>query len=193
MIIGYYNKSIILTFIGLFSTIFGIKFAINEDVYLSLVCLLISGICDTFDGTIARCVKRNNKEKEYGVQLDSLVDVVCFGLFPIIICYSLGYKTFFNILIYCIYIFCGVTRLAYFNVDAENDKYFKGLPITMSSFILAIIILITTNQLVVMLSLLLLSVLFIVNIKIPKSSFKLKLVYLFIGLLIVGLLISKIV
>ena len=193
MIIGYYNKSIILTFIGLFSTIFGISFAINDEIYLSLICLLISGLCDTFDGTIARHLKRNDKEKEYGIQLDSLVDVVSFGLFPIIICYGLGYKSYINILIYCIYIFCGITRLAYFNIDSENAKYFKGLPITMSSFILSIIILITTNQIVIMITLLLLAFLFILKIKIPKSNLKLKLFYLLIGLFIVGLLILKII
>ncbi len=191
MFIGYYNKSIILTFIGLFFTILGIKFSFDHQLVLSLISLLLSGLCDTFDGTVASLVKRNKEEKLYGVQLDSLVDVICFGLFPIIICIHLGYNSFWNIFIYFIFLFCGVSRLAFFNVDKDNQKYFRGLPITMSSFILSSIMLITINEIVIMVSLLLLSVLFVLNFKIPKSSFGLKILYLIIGLFIIGMLVIK--
>ncbi len=191
MFIGFYNKSIILTFIGLFFTIFGINFSFNGNCSMALICLLFSGICDTFDGTIARLVNRNDKEKEYGVELDSLVDVICFGVFPIIIAICLGFNSTLDMVIYCIYMFCGVTRLAYFNVDLENKKHFKGLPITMSSFIIPIILLISDCEVVVMMTFLVLAFLFVFNLKIPKSDLKMKFLYLLIGILIIVLILSR--
>ncbi len=191
MFVGYYNKSIILTFIGLFCTILGLKFSFDNNYVMALVFLLLSGLCDTFDGTVASLVKRNKEEKLYGIQLDSLVDIICFGLFPIIICFNLGYNSFYNIIVYFIFLFCGVSRLAYFNVDKDNQKYFRGLPITMSSFILSLVMLITIKEIFVMISLLILSFLFIFNFKIPKSSLSIKILYLIIGLLIIGLLFTK--
>ena len=97
MFIGYYNKSIILTFIGLFFSIFGINFCLNGDIEIALILMIISGICDCFDGYVASLVKRNDKEKLYGVELDSLVDTVCFGVFPIIVGIALGYNKIYNI------------------------------------------------------------------------------------------------
>lgn len=191
MFIGFYNPSIILTFIGLFCTIIGIKFAICGKVGISLILLLASGICDTFDGTIASLIKRNEKEKKYGVELDSLVDIACFGIFPIIIAISLDYTSLLDILIYCFYIFCGVTRLAYFNVDKDNKSFFRGLPITMSSFILPIVMLLSKSEIIVVGTLLILGILFIIDFKIPKSSLKLKLLYLLLGIIIISLIILK--
>jgi CDP-diacylglycerol--serine O-phosphatidyltransferase len=191
MFIGYYNKSIILTFIGLFFTVFGIKYSIEGNYYVAIILLLLSGICDMFDGTVASLVKRNKKEKEYGVQLDSLVDVVCFGVFPIIICINLEYISIYNMIIYCLFLFCGITRLAYFNVDSENKEYFKGLPITLSSFILPIAMFISINEIFLMIVLLLMAILYISNFKISKSSFKMKCLYLLIGIVVVVSIILR--
>lgn len=191
MFIGFYNPSIILTFVGLFFTIFGISSAVNGDINLALILLLLSGICDTFDGTVASFVKRNDKEKSYGVELDSLVDVLCFGLFPIIIAICMGYKSIIDIIVYCFYIFCGVTRLGYFNVSEDSKKFFRGLPITMSSFILPIVMLINRSHYVIIGTLFLLGLLFIINFKIPKSNLKLKFLYLLIGIIIGILIVFK--
>ena len=191
MFIGYYNMSIILTFVGLFFSILGIDFSLNGNIYLSLVCLLLSGVCDTFDGTVARMIKRKDIEKQYGIQLDSLVDVVCFGFFPIVICYCLGYHSIFNIIVYFFYLFCGVTRLAYFNVGLSNKKYFKGLPITTSSFILPLLFIFSLSEWFVMTILIILGLLFIINFKIPKSNLKLKLFYLVLGIVIISLILLK--
>lgn len=191
MFIGFYNRSIILTFIGLFCTIFGIKFTFDGSYNIALVCLILSGICDTFDGAIARTVKRTKKEKLYGIELDSLVDVICFGAFPVILSFGLGYHSIINMIVYCIFMFCGVTRLAYFNVDEDSSKYFRGLPITMSAFILPVALMISSNEIFVMTILLVLSFLFLYNFKLPKSDIKLKFLYLIIGVLIIGLVIFK--
>ena len=104
MFIGIYNKSIILTFIGLFCCVIGVSFCFERNILISSILLVIAGICDCFDGYVASKVKRTTKEKQYGVELDSLVDAVCFGMYPIVISVSLGYTSIINMIIYCIFL-----------------------------------------------------------------------------------------
>ena len=172
MFIGFYNKSIILTFIGLFCSIFGMYFCLNNNINIALILFLISGICDSFDGYIASLIKRTKDEKKYGIQLDSLVDVVCFGVFPIIISLSFGYNNYYNLIIYCIYIFCWITRLAYFNIDEQQKENFRGVPITTASFAFPILLFFTTNEIILMTAFIILSLLFILNIKVKKFNLK---------------------
>ena len=112
---------------------------------IAIVCLALSGLCDMFDGKIARTKKNRTEEgKKFGIQIDSLCDVVCFGAFPIIICYSMGIKDVIGLVILMLYGTAGVIRLAYFNVKeeirqnetTENRKYYQGLPITSASIAL---------------------------------------------------------
>lgn len=188
MFIGFYNKSIILTFVGLFCALLGIKFGFDGEIYYASMLMIFSGICDCFDGYVASLVKRTEKEKLYGVELDSLVDTVCFGVFPIMLGLALGYNSYFNIIIYFIYLFAGITRLGYFNVDDDNKKCFKGVPITTSSFVFPIILMITKNEIVLMVSYLLFAFLFLFNIEIKKVSFKGKIIILVLGLLLSSIL-----
>jgi len=188
MFIGFYNKSIILTFMGLFFTVLGIKFSFEGELYYALVLMVLSGICDCFDGYVASLVKRNEKEKLYGVELDSLVDTVCFGVFPILLGISLGYTSYSNIVVYFIYLFAGITRLGYFNVDDDNKKCFKGVPITTISFVLPLVLAFTTNQVIIMTTYLIFSFLFLFKIEIKKVSLMGKKIILIIGILL-GVLI----
>lgn len=81
--IGFYNYSVILTYIGLVSSVFGITQVFENHMSIAFLCLLLSGICDLFDGKIARSMKnRTEHEKVFGIQIDSLCDLVCFGVFP---------------------------------------------------------------------------------------------------------------
>ncbi|WP_461813002.1 CDP-alcohol phosphatidyltransferase family protein [Faecalimonas sp.] len=146
--IGFYNYSVILTYIGLISSIMGMIFTVNGHYKLAIFCLAFSGLCDMFDGKIARAMKnRTDDEKKFGIQIDSLCDVVCFGAFPVILCYCLGLKDIFGIAILAFYGTASVIRLGYFNVmeekrqqeTSEARKYYEGLPITTMAIILPII------------------------------------------------------
>ena len=148
MLIGFYNVSVILTYLGLAFTIFGMYLAFTGNVSAAFMCLILSGICDLFDGAVARSVKRTDEEKSFGVQIDSLVDVVSYGAFPIIIGISMGFTSKLNIITYILYGICAVIRLAYFNVITLNkktflknkkDDYYYGLPVTNVAIILPII------------------------------------------------------
>lgn len=147
-IIGIYNYTIILTFIGVASAITGMTFALSGHPARAILCLLICGVCDMFDGKIARTRKRTRFEESYGIQLDSLCDVVCFGVLPAIIGYSIGLSKWYCIPILVFYVLAAITRLAFFNVQEELRKaegksvkrtYYTGLPVTNSAIIFAFV------------------------------------------------------
>ena len=73
--LGVYDYTVILTYISLMVSIGGMLFSLNGDCRMALVCLAISGLCDMFDGKVARTKKdRTEVEKRFGIQIDSLAD-----------------------------------------------------------------------------------------------------------------------
>ncbi len=150
--IGYYNYTVILTYISLISSVLGMFFAmgIGGSVHpeYAIICLMVSGLCDMFDGKVARTKKdRTESEKQFGIQIDSLCDLVCFGVLPSIIGYSVGMKSWCDVPVLVIFPLCAVIRLAYFNVSEEERqkkthdvrKVYEGLPVTSVSLILPLV------------------------------------------------------
>ena len=144
-LIGFYDYTVILTYLSLVSSVFGMTRAIHGDYKLAIFCLAFSGICDAFDGRVARTKKnRTEDEKNFGIQLDSLCDVVCFGVFPALICYLLGVRGVLGVALVMFYCLCAVVRLAFFNVleakrqtvEGGATKTYRGLPVTSIAFIL---------------------------------------------------------
>ena len=149
MFLGIYDYTVILTYISLGISVFGITRALEGDFRVAIFCLALSGLCDMFDGKIARTKKnRTDDEKNFGIQIDSLCDVVCFGIFPVMICYCLGVNTPAGIGALIFYSVASVIRLAYFNVSeakrqnetSENRQYYQGLPITSMAIILPLVV-----------------------------------------------------
>ena len=145
MFLGFYDYTVVLTYISLGISVFGITMALEGNFKMAIFCLALSGLCDMFDGKIARTKKnRTEDEKNFGIQIDSLCDVVCFGVFPVMICYCLGVNTPAGVASLIFYSIASVIRLAYFNVTEakrqtqteENRKYYQGLPITSMAIIL---------------------------------------------------------
>ena len=150
--IGFYDYTVVVTYISLISSIMGMFFAIDGKLPLAVFCLAFSGLCDMFDGKIARTKKnRTDDEKAFGIQIDSLCDVVCFGIFPIILGYQLGMCKIYSLMILAFYGVAGVIRLAYFSVmeekrqseTSENRKYYQGLPITSMSVIMPLLFMVS--------------------------------------------------
>ena len=150
--IGFYDYTVVVTYISLISSIMGMFFFIVGKLPLAVFCLAFSGLCDMFDGKIARTKKnRTDDEKAFGIQIDSLCDIVCFGIFPIILGYQLGMCKIYSLMILAFYGVAGVIRLAYFNVmeekrqseTSENRKYYQGLPITSMSVIMPLLFMVS--------------------------------------------------
>ena len=84
--LGIYNYTVILTYLGMLSGFAGILFAFEGQLWAALGCLMFSGVCDMFDGKVASTKKeRTRSEKRFGIQIDSLSDLVCFGVLPSVI------------------------------------------------------------------------------------------------------------
>jgi len=107
---------------SLASAVTGIVFAFNGHSFSAIICLLVSGLCDMFDGKVARTKKQNLEEASFGIQIDSLADIVAFGILPVAIGLSLGLNKPIFALAYALYALCALIRLAYFNVLAETNK-----------------------------------------------------------------------
>lgn len=147
-LIGVYDYTVILTYVSLVSAFMGVILASRGACGAAVLCLVASGICDAFDGTVARSKKnRTDDEKAFGIQLDSLCDVISFGIFPAFLCYMLGVKRPVGLLILCLYCVCAVIRLAFFNVlegkrqqtEGGTNKYYRGLPVTSISILFPLI------------------------------------------------------
>lgn len=189
--IGKWNKSVILSYIGLLSTTIGIYLVFKNQISYAFACLVISGICDMFDGTIARRCKRTKEEIEFGIQLDSLIDTYSFGAFPIIIFYGMGLTQPYHIIIYFIYGMFAVARLANFNLSATNTpkKYYTGLPVTSSSIIFPAFYLLSrilnTNifNTIYTMIILIVAILFVLKIKVIKPKNKALILLLILGII----------
>ena len=144
MIIGRWNRSVIITYFGMISAVAGIVFAITlKNVNYAYACLMVAGVCDLFDGAVARRVKRNEEEKAFGVQLDSLVDVISFIALPIAVFVASGLNSLWFLPLFAVFAVSGIARLAYFNIltaDSEAPiKYYTGLPVTYSALIFPLV------------------------------------------------------
>ena len=140
--LGIYNYTVILTYLGMLTGFAGITFAAGGNIKKALICLMIAGLCDMFDGKIASTMERTRQAKRFGVQIDSLSDLVCFGVLPALILYMInggGIK----IIPSAFYLLCALIRLAWFNVDEEerqekeqgSRRVYYGLPVTSAALI----------------------------------------------------------
>ena len=197
MIVGKWNKSVILTYAGLLLAVLGIFLAFTaEKITYSFCCLMVAGICDLFDGMVARRCKRTEEEKMFGIELDSLVDVVSFIALPVCIFIALGFTSVWYLIIYLVYALFGVARLAYFNIataDSEKAvKYYIGLPVTYTALIFPLLYLLSavfTDAVFVPVftcGIVVVSVLEIVKIKVPKPK---GIWYGIFGIMAIGMLV----
>ncbi len=139
--IGFWNGSVYLTYAGLLAAVTGIFLAAGGQILPAFFCLMFAGVCDMFDGKIARAMKRTEDAKRFGIQIDSLSDLVCFGVLPAVICYAVGVPAGFGEAVLALFVLAGLVRLGYFNITEEqrqqvesgNRKTYRGLPITTSA------------------------------------------------------------
>lgn len=115
LLIGEYDKSVLLTYLGAASALWAIWAIIHNQLRLAMMAFIISGICDLFDGVVARKMNRTESQKAFGVEIDSLCDMISFAALPAIILLTqlpLGLANFFFAVLYML---AAVTRLAHFN------------------------------------------------------------------------------
>ena len=120
------------TLVGVCIGLTSIKFAFDERFGLAIICIIVAGLIDSLDGRIARLIKGTS---QVGKELDSLTDVISFGVAPAFIMYFWQLNTLGRVgwLICLVYVICVALRLARFNVNSETqpswkDNFFEGVP-----------------------------------------------------------------
>jgi len=111
--------------------------------WIAFVLLLAALFFDVFDGYWAR---RSGRQSVLGADLDSLSDIISFGVAPAVLGFTLGMRGAWDMLILAFFVVCGISRLARFNVTAEalsfgagKVKYFEGTPIPSSILIVIVL------------------------------------------------------
>lgn len=121
---------------ALFSSMTYLETSDRRHVYFACALVLAALVFDVLDGRIARW---RQKSSAMGRELDSLADVISFGVAPAIIAYACGMQGLYDRVVLAFFVACGVSRLARFNITAETlsgedgkVKYFEGTPIPTS-------------------------------------------------------------
>tara|TARA_S200000501_G_C20610540_1_gene650098 strand:- start:7 stop:810 length:804 start_codon:yes stop_codon:yes gene_type:complete len=121
-----------ITLIGVCIGLTSIKFAIDGKFVIAIIAILFAGLMDALDGRIARLIKGTSK---MGKELDSLGDVISFGVAPALIMYfwNLQYLDKLGWFVCLTYVVCVALRLARFNINSDEepswkDNFFEGMP-----------------------------------------------------------------
>lgn len=184
MLVGVYTIPVLITYLGLISSLSSLIFIINHNYQFMIITFMLSGIFDLFDGMIARKLNKTEKENLFGIQIDSIIDVCSFGFVPIIIGYNLGMNSTLDFAILGLYLLCTTMRLAYFNYLALSEnkenikakKFYHGLPVTYSTIILPLVYIIiyyfnkSFDINILRITYFLIAILFVLNVKLPKPK-----------------------
>ncbi len=127
----------LVTLAGLAAAIACTLLAIRGHLALAAVALMVSGVCDLFDGFVARRLNRSQQQQLFGSRLDSIVDGCSFGFAPLVLIYRAGLDGPWELPVLFVFASCVVWRLAFFDViglqGGGKQSYFIGLPVTYVS------------------------------------------------------------
>jgi CDP-diacylglycerol---serine O-phosphatidyltransferase len=139
---GIYILPNLFTTGNLFCGFWAIISVFQENFYYAAIAILLASAFDILDGKVARLSGATSK---FGVQYDSLADLVSFGIAPALLAFSWALRPYgkFGWLAAFLFVVCGALRLARFNVQSSSGeaKYFKGLPIPAAASMIALTIL----------------------------------------------------
>lgn len=201
--IGIFDYTTLFTFLGTLCGILSIYFSMFGSLLYSLLCLMASGLFDSLDGTIARTKKnRSDFAKRYGVQLDSLSDVICFGAAPLFIGLAIAKDNMWLQVLCLIYLLTAISRLAWFNVDEEirrtkettARKYYTGLPVTPAALIFPTVYLLFHNftdvfAYIYIASMIIVAIMQISKLKVPHLKGKGEIICVIYGIILLGALL----
>lgn len=210
--VGYYHYGVILTYISVVSAIVGICLSAVGKSGVGVICLIISGICDAFDGTVARTRKnRAPEDRIFGEQIDSLSDLIAFGVAPVMIGFGLGMRNWYCIGVYIVFVLCALIRLAYYNVTEEVRRTdpnggvrtsFEGLPVTSVAIVLPVFWMIATMvlrfwggrvaKLIMLAAYVIIAFLFVFRFRMPKLKVKgIVITIVIMAVILISLMIIK--
>lgn len=138
----------------------------NQNFVMSVVFIVFAAVLDRFDGLLAR---RYNAVSAFGRELDSLADLVSFGVAPSALLYANMTEkwSYAGLACFAFFTLCGAFRLARYNISG-GTSYFQGLPITIGGAILAVLVILFHNPAVTLTASIIIALAMISTIRIPK-------------------------
>ncbi len=135
---GVYILPNLITTGGLFAGFYSVIASFRGDFFTAAVAVLVANVCDVLDGRVARLT---NTTSRFGIEYDSLADLIAFGVAPGILVYRWALEPWgsWGWLAASLYVTCGALRLARFNVqyDVSEKRHFHGLPIPAAAEVIA--------------------------------------------------------
>lgn len=198
----YLDKAMLVTYLSILNAAAGILMLLSPNykhVQLPwiMIFLVIAGIADMFDGTIARKMELSEHRKAFGIQIDSLADTISFVVFPALLMLRVSSNNGASFVIACIYLFAGINRLAWFNTKTEeNIGFYQGLPVTFAALIFPVIYIICYLfrlphiDIILQVVTAITAVLFVTNFKLNKPGKKMKIVFATIAIAAVLILFA---
>ncbi len=135
---GVYVLPSLITTFGLFAGFYSVIASVRGDFFIAAIAILIANVFDILDGRVARLT---NTTSRFGIEYDSLADLIAFGVAPGILVYRWALQPWgsWGWLAASLYVTCGALRLARFNVQYETTekRHFLGLPIPAAAEVIA--------------------------------------------------------
>lgn len=100
MFIGEYGKFVYLTYFGTALSLVAMHFIIQGEMIWAMSCFIVSGLCDLFDGMVARSFDRTKAQEQFGIEIDTLCDMISFAALPAILLIVQGQFPLVNLFSY---------------------------------------------------------------------------------------------
>jgi CDP-diacylglycerol---serine O-phosphatidyltransferase len=148
IVLGHLDLATCLTLAGITLSLLAVVFTVRGYLAAGVICFMYAGLCDLFDGFIARRLKRTKDQTAFGLQIDSMADMAAFGVVPAFIALHLGLTSPIELAALVFYVCCGAMRLAFFNLHGTSpngkQRFYTGLPVTYSALIFPVLLLFAT-------------------------------------------------
>jgi len=202
-LIGYLNPPTFITLGGLILASLGVYFAAHQNIPYAAICLIYAGICDLFDGYVARKCNLPPEQQDFGIHIDTVADMASFGVAPAFIVMHAGLDGPVEMAAILVYICCAGTRLAYFNSIATKTTgpvaFFTGLPVTYAAMIFPLVLYFCysptsgeVSPLPLHITLWVVAFLFVLRVPLPKPRGILYVIFPVLALAITGLWLKQV-
>jgi CDP-diacylglycerol--serine O-phosphatidyltransferase len=148
ILLGHLDFATCLTLASITLSVLAFVFTARGSLATGVLCFMYAGLCDLFDGFVARRTTRTKAQAAFGLQIDSIADMAAFGVAPAFIAVHLGLTSPVQITALIFYVCCAAMRLAFFNVHGTTDdgerRSYTGVPVTYSALVFPVLLLFAT-------------------------------------------------
>ncbi len=148
ILLGHLDLATCLTLASITLSVHAVVLTARGSLATGVICFMYAGLCDLFDGFLARRTMRTKEQAAFGLQIDSIADMAAFGVAPAFIALHLGLSSPLEVTALIFYVSCAAMRLAFFNVHGTTEDgkrcFYTGVPVTYSALVFPVLLLFAT-------------------------------------------------